>query len=212
MALGAELGKVVHVSSKKTVEAIKELFPGLKTSPSFLAATNLVSEQRRLASHGIRPKPEAFSAFSKFTEDLFLCLNAIKELLTMIENEFGVNGEKARERHEAKEWLPTINRVRSPHPTIMEARRMEGKTVEKVEAGYREDREGVHGSEVVIIHFTDGSMMGLETGSNAGNIASRNDGIRPDDFHVSFRPQWVPELPKGMRKRSSRKKSRAGGF
>jgi hypothetical protein len=156
VALGSKLGRTLKVSSKKTVEAIMDLFPGLQTSPSFVAATGLVSEQRRLASHGVRPKPTSFSAFSKFTEDLSLCLKAVKELLIMIENEFGVNGEEARKRHEAKEWLPKINHLRSPHSTIMEARRMEGKTVEKVEAGYREEREGVHGSEVVIIHFTDG--------------------------------------------------------
>lgn len=210
VALGSKLGRTLQVNSKKTVEAITELFPGLQTSPSFTVATKLVSEQRRLASHGVRPKPESFSAFSKFTEDLHLCLKAIKELLTMIENEFGVNGEEARKRHEAKEWLPKINHLRTPHSTILEARRMEGKTVERVEVGYREDREGVHGSEVVIIHFTDGSIMGLETGSNAGNVASNHDGVRPEDFHVNFRPQWVPELPKGMQKHSSKK--RTGGL
>jgi hypothetical protein len=85
---------------------------------------------------------------------------------------------------------------------------MEGKTVEIVEVGYREDREGVHGSEVVIIHFTDGSIMGLETGSNAGNIASNNNGLHPEDFHVNFRPQWVPELPKAIKKHSPKKKDR----
>jgi|HubBroStandDraft_5_1064220.scaffolds.fasta_scaffold65315_1 hypothetical protein len=202
VALGSKLGNNLRVNSKKTVEAVAELFPGLQTCPSFSFATKLVSEQRRLASHGVRPKPKSFSAFSEFTNDLSLCLKAVKELLTMIENEFGVNGEAARKRHEAKEWLPKIDHLRDPHSTIMEARRMEGKTVEKVEAGYREDRAGVHGSEVVIIHFTDGSIMGLETGSNAGNIASsdNNNALRPEDFHVNFRPQWVPELPKGTRK------------
>ena len=67
--------------------------------------------------------------------------------------------------------------------------------------------ERVHKSEVIIIHFTDGSIMGLETGSNAGNVASDNKGLRPEDFHVNFRPQWVPELPRGMRKHSPRKKT-----
>jgi len=207
VALGSKLGRTLHVNSKKTVEAITELFPGLQTSPSFTVATKLVSEQRRLASHGVRPRSKSFAAFSTFTDDLYLCLKAIKELLAMIENEFGVNGEEARKRHEAREWLPKIDQLRSPHSSLVEARRMEGKTVGKVEVGYREDREGVHGSEVIIIHFRDGSIMGLETGSNAANIASRNDGLRPEDFHVNFRPQWVPELPKGMQKHSPKKKT-----
>ena len=205
VALGSKLGRTLKVNSKKTIEAITDLFPGLQTAPSFTVATKLVSEQRRLASHGVRPKSENFSAFSKFTEDLTLCLKAVEELLAVIENEFGVDGEDARKRHEAKEWLPKINHLRRPHSSIVEATRMEGKTVEKVEVGYREDRKGVHGSEVIIMHFTDGSIMGLETGSNAANVSSRSDGVRPEDFHVNFRPQWVPDPLKGMRKRSPKK-------
>jgi len=209
VALGATLGRTPHVGSKKTIEAITEVFPGLKTSPSFLTAVNLVSEQRRLASHGVRPKPKAFSAFSKFTEDLSLCLKSVKELLVMIQNEFGVNGEDARKRHEAKEWLPVIDRPSSPNFSIVGASRMEGKTVEKVEFGFREEREGVHASEAIIVYVTDGSIMGLATGSNAGNLARDENGIRPEDFHVSFMVQWVPELSKGMRKHFPKKK--AGG-
>ncbi len=210
VTLGSKLGRTLHVSSRKTAEAITELFPGLGTSPSFLAAVNLVSEQRRLASHGVRPKPKSFSAFSKFTEDLSLCLKAVKELLAMIENEFGVDGEAARKRHEARERLPKINHGRSPHSSLVEAGRMEGKTVGKVEVGYREDREGVHGSEVIIIHFRDGSILGLETGSNAGNFVRADNGLRPENFHVNFRPHWVPELPKGMRQTVSTRKKTGG--
>jgi hypothetical protein len=83
---------------------------------------------------------------------------------------------------------------------------MEGKTVDKVEFGFREDREGVHGSEAIVIYFTDGSIMGLATGSNAGNLARNENGIRPEDFHVSFLVQWVPELPKGLKKHSRKNK------
>jgi hypothetical protein len=101
-ALALKLGKNVNVKSKKTVEALTKVFPGLETSRSFTAATSLVSEQRRLASHGARPQAKKFSAFSKFTEDLSLCVKAVKEVLTMIEKEFGVNGAEARKRHEAK--------------------------------------------------------------------------------------------------------------
>jgi hypothetical protein len=208
VALGSKLGRTLHVGSKKTVEAVTELFPGLRTRACFTAAIGLVSEQRRLSSHAVRPKAESFSAFSKFTEDLYFCLKAVKELLAMIENEFGVNGEEARKRHEAKEWLPEIDLLRSPHSSIVEAKRMEGRTVERVEVGYRHDRAGVHGSEAIVIHFTDGTIMGLETGSNAGNVAGRHEGLRPEDFHVNFRPQWVPELSRARTKGSLKKRTR----
>jgi hypothetical protein len=201
VALATKLGRPFPVSGKKTVEAITKLFPSLKTSPSFMAATNLVSEQRRLASHGVRPQAKNFSAFSKFTEDLFLCLNAVKELLAMIENDFGVNGEEAHKRHEAKKGLPVISRPPRPNFSIVQAKHMEGKTVEKVEVGFRGDIKGVHTSEALILYFTDGSIMSLDTGSNAGNLANDENHLRPEDFNVDFRVHWVPELPKGMRKR-----------
>jgi len=199
-ALASSLGKNVNVSSAKTVEALTNLLPGLETGPSFGAAVKLVSEQRRLASHGARSQAKKFGAFSKFTEDLLLCLKAVKELLVMIESEFGVNGEEAQKRHEAKERLPVITHPPRANYSIVEALRMKGKTVERVEVGFREDIEGVHGSEALIVHFTDGSIMGLSTGSNAANITNRESSPRPEDFHVDFRVDWVPELPKGLHK------------
>ena len=200
VALGSKRGRTLRVSSKKTVDAITELLPGLKTSPSFLTATTLVSEQRRLASHGVRPKAGSFPAFSQFTKDLFLCLEAVKELLAMLEREFGVNGKEASERHEAQKWLPRITRPPEANYSIVQALRMKGKTVERVEIGSRADIKGVHASEAIIVYFTDGSIMGLQTGSNVGNLATDANRLQPEDFNVDFAVNWVPELPKGMQK------------
>ena len=68
--------------------------------------------------------------------------------------------------------------------------------MDRVEYGYRHDIDGVHESELVIIHFTDGSIMSLDAATNTVNVlrdASVN--VRPDDFHVSVSVQWGP--PKG---------------
>jgi len=196
--LASSLGKSIKVGDKNTIQAITKLLPTLETSPNFMSAVNLVSEQRRLASHGVRPTAENFSAFSQFTKDLSLCLGAAKELLAMLEHDFGVNGEEAQGRHEAKKWLPHINRPPEAHYSIVQASRMKGKTVEKVEFGFRKEIEDVHESEALIIYFTDGSIMSLEAGSNVGNLVSDENGLRPEDFHVDFVVHWVPELPKGM--------------
>jgi len=80
---------------------------------------------------------------------------------------------------------------------------MKGKTIEKVELGFREDIKGVHESEALIIHFTDGSIMSLVAGSNVGNLVSDANSLRPEDFHVDFIVHWVPELPKGMKNLST---------
>ncbi len=198
--LASSLGKNIKVGGKNTIQAITKLFPDLQTAPNFMPAVNLVSEQRRLASHGVRPRAENFPAFSQFTKDLSLCLEAVKEILAMLERDFGVNGEKAYEHHEAKKGLPQINRAPEAHYSIVQASHMKGKTIEKVEFGFRQEIEGVHESEAMIIYFTDGSIMSLVAGSNVGNLVSDKNGLRPEDFHVDFIVHWVPELPKGRPK------------
>jgi hypothetical protein len=195
-SLAARLGRNIKVGDKKTIEALTTLFPDLKCSPTFLTASNLVSEQRRLASHGVRAAAKQLPAFSQFTKDLYLCSKAIGELRTTIESEFRVKGDEMNERQRAKNFLPKIARPSDPHYSITQASRMEGKTIQKVDFGFREKGEGVHLSEVLIIYFTDGSIMGLNTGSNAANISSGENGLRPEDFHVDFMVHWVPEQSK----------------
>lgn len=195
-ALGNKLGKTLKLDSKKTVDALTALFPDLKNATTFVKSVRLVSAQRRLASHSARPRAKRFSAFSTFTNDLYLCLGGVKEMLAVIENGFGVDGEGASKRHEAKKWLPKIVHPPQPNYSIVEASRMNGKTIEKIEVGTREDIKEVHGSEAIIIHFTDGSIMGLDTGSNAWNVATSEKPFHAEDLHVDFRVQWVPPLPK----------------
>ena len=85
------------------------------------------------------------------------------------------------------------------HYSICQTALMKGKTVDKVEYGFREDIPGVHQSELLILHFTDGSVASIHTGSNARNIADQHSGLEPDEFHVSFHVHWVPSLLGGTR-------------
>jgi hypothetical protein len=71
---------------------------------------------------------------------------------------------------------------------------MEGKTVERVEFGIREDIKGVHGSECMLVHFTDGTILGLETGSNVFNITSSREDLTPEQFQIDIALTWVPSL------------------
>lgn len=88
----------------------------------------------------------------------------------MLERDFGVNGEEAYKRHKAKKWLPQIGRPPEAHYSIVQASRMKGKTIERVEFGFKRTMEGEPKSEAMVIHFTDGSIMSLEAGSNVGNM------------------------------------------
>ena len=63
----------------------------------------------------------------------------------------------------------------------------------RVEYGIREPASSLHRSEVLIIHFPDGSILGIDTGSNVCNLSSEKPDLQPNDFHVDFFLQWVPE-------------------
>ncbi len=69
---------------------------------------------------------------------------------------------------------------------------VEGKTVEHVEFGSRQSIESIHRSEAIILHFTSGSTLGPNAGSNAANIASEHKELRAEDFHIDFILLWVP--------------------
>jgi hypothetical protein len=192
--LAARLNLELKFDNDNTIKSIKKLFPELGEPSNFDSITTLVSKHRREASHAKRPKAEEFPAFEAYTKGLTLCVQALKDLIKILENKLGVNAEMAYERHEAKKQLPIIARPSQPHFSIVNANRMEGKTVERVEYGFREDLEGVHGSEAMIFHFTDGSIMSIDTGSNAFNLACVKSDLNPEDFHVDFRIHWVPSL------------------
>ena len=101
-----------------------------------------------------------------------------------------MDASRAKDRQEALTQLPVISGAPDPNYSTNQASRMVGKTVKKVEVGSRQEIEGVHQSEVIIIHFTDGSLLAIDTGSNAENLDCKKH--RPEDFHVDFRVQWVP--------------------
>jgi hypothetical protein len=78
--------------------------------------------------------------------------------------------------------------------TVLEVRHMAGKTISNVEFGFRENISNVHQSELIIIHFADGSILSIETGSNAENLSNKHSELAAEDFHVDFILHWVPPL------------------
>lgn len=189
--LVARLGKTINVSGK-TVEVMKKIFPNLDSPSNFCAAYALVSNQRGPAAHKVRQSAVTMPATAQFKNDLELCVAGLKELLTTLEKELAMNGEKATERNDAKKHLPQIVRPSDPSYSICDAARMKGKTVERVEFGSRKKVENVQ-SEVLIIHFTDGSIMSIQTRSNFGNLADDIPDLEGHGLDVNFSMHWVPE-------------------
>ena len=193
-ALAKKLGKSMNFENDNTRKALERIFPELLAPSAFSDAMDLVSEQRRLADHGVRPRAERQAAFSTFTQDLRLCLKALEEVFKCLEKHLGVDGVSASKKNEARKWLPLIRDTQFAQASIHKSTNLVGKTVERVEYGDRETMDGVHESEAVILHFTDGSIMAFDTGSNAYNITSDRVDLKPEDFHVSMHLTWVPPI------------------
>lgn len=192
--IASYLSKNINVANSKSVKALCELFPELSAPSNFMSVMELISEQRRLASHGVRPIATDFLASTQFMQDLSFCLSAFTDLLSILERELNVSGKQAHKRHSARKWFPKIDRPAKSNYSIVQASQMQGKTIEKVEFGFREGIEDAHESEALIIYFTDGTIMGLQTGSNAQNLLEDFNEYSAEDFHVSFDITWLPSL------------------
>jgi hypothetical protein len=187
--LSKRLGRPINAQNSRTRDALQKIIPAVG-DPVFASPLENISAQRRLASHKVRPPAKPMRAFEQFTADLESCYSALRHLRTKLESELNMDALKAMERQDALSRLPRIVRPPEANYSINEASRMEGRTITKVEFGFREDIEGVHQSEALLIHFSDGAIMGIETGSNARNVSGKPS--QPEDFHVDFRMHWVP--------------------
>ena len=66
-----------------------------------------------------------------------------------------------------------------------------GKTIAAVEYGAVEGHSGsVHEGEAIVLHFTDGTALSIEIGSNVMNLVDRHPDLKPEDFHTDLVPIW----------------------
>lgn len=193
-SLGERLGVMTRSANHKTLDALRKILP-TELHAAILGPFNVVSEQRRLASHRVRPPARRCAAFEKFSHDMQEVLGALRALRGYLEGVFKVRGEQCGKRRSRIAALPEIDDTKPQSSySISELREVVGKTIVGVEFGVRKSAPKVHETEAVILHFTDGSSLGIETGSNAGNVADEHEGLRPEAFHVDFRLTFVPSL------------------
>lgn len=61
-----------------------------------------------------------------------------------------------------------------------------GKTIADWEFGTVALGPECHLSERIILHFTDGSKLKIDIGTNALNVSQDHKGLKPSDFHADF--------------------------
>lgn len=86
--------------------------------------------------------------------------------------------------------LPKIVAPPLGNYSINKIRQAVGKTIQSVEIGTRESRARLHESEAVILRFTDGTSLGIDTGSNVQNVAGNHKGMNEQEFNVDFMMTW----------------------
>ncbi len=88
--------------------------------------------------------------------------------------------------------------VGPPQPELKmdELQKAVGKTISAVEYGVVEGLpEWVHEGEAIVFHFTDGTALSIEVGSNAQNLSAIRSDLKPEDIHTDLMPIWRDRPP-----------------
>ena len=86
-----------------------------------------------------------------------------------------------------------------PDSKIREVEKAIGKTISAVEFGEVEGLPAhVHEGEAIVLHFTDGTAMSIEIGSNVKNLFYGPGGFQPGDIHTALMIFWRDRRPPGQ--------------
>src|SRR5687768_7933142 len=78
-----------------------------------------------------------------------------------------------------------------------------GKTVSAIEYGEVESRRGMHTAEAVVFHFSDGTALSIEIGSNARDLSTSRD-LTPPDVHTNLTAYFIVIDPQDGNRRARR--------
>jgi len=84
---------------------------------------------------------------------------------------------------------------------VLEIRDAIGKTIASIEFGVVANPypDWVHEGEALVLHFTDGTALSIEIGSNIRNLADANKygDLKPGDLHTDLITMWRRRTPPG---------------
>lgn len=191
----AELQSITLTNEEKRLNSFKELIPNELESKIYKPFQKI--NRKRMPIHGIPTIGIVpFAAFETFNSDLKTINSALKELRNLLEVNFDLDSESCLRRLESLSIFPKFEKPPRPEFKLGEALKMKGKTIENIEFGETKFHKDVHAGEGINIYFTDGTAVSLQIGSNAYNIASDHDKIKPPDIHTDIMLFWAEKLRK----------------
>lgn len=185
------------IDSDQTVNALKKILPKYLRD-EIIRPFMKVSDKRRLASHNTRKPANEFPAFFQFNSDMKDIFNSLKLLKEFIEKITKVSTEVCMKRKNALEMLPEFDKEKKTQPnySINKFKKIKGKTIDKVEIGFKKGDDKSSESELSILHFTDGTRLSISIVSNLFQLISPNDQDIIKDLTLKFNIDYVPSLKK----------------
>lgn len=191
--LAARLGIQGNFANDRTLTSLKKIVTDSALHASIFGPLEVVSAGRRLSDHGTRGPSTACAAFDRFSKDIEAVVAALAILKGFLAAALHLDVARCLKRQRALRILPPVDPDRPAElHSIVAADNIVGKTIERIQCGFRKRLAGVHDSEVLIVHFTDGSILGVDTGSNAYNLADGRSGLGAEDFNATFTLAFVP--------------------
>jgi hypothetical protein len=195
-AVGKKLGITVTAGNKRTLDALEMLFPQEPARAAVRTPLDVVSEQRRRASHKERSPAQSFPAFEEFEKNLRAIISSVSIVRDDLAERLNVNIERCEARAAAMKQLPVFDETRPTQPNygIFAARNMVGKNVTHVRTGELVSEPETSEMEAIVVEFSDGSMMSIEPITNISQVIRDNAPIDPQALYVTFYVNYVPPL------------------
>ncbi len=156
-----------------------------------------VLNRKRMLIHGLPSEGiKTYPAFEMFNKDLINVYSSTRNLRIWLEDTFDIEAKSALSYFNSLSIFPKFQKPARPEMKIPLAKRMVGKTIEKVEYGERDFYKEAHEAEGLNIYFTDGTAISIQIGSNSANIASDYEGLSASDFHTDIMLFWANSVTK----------------
>jgi hypothetical protein len=170
----------------RSLNSLKEALPEALHSEVHEPLRSCARVRNRL--HGIASDPpRSAPAFDTFHGELEGMVAGLVRLKMWLEQTLDVRAAACLRREEAMNvGFPEYQGPPRPEMKYEKLTSFVGKTIERVDWGEVRQVEGVHQRESIVLHFTDGSAACIDVGSNAGNLESNFEGLRPEMFSTDL--------------------------
>ena len=168
--MATRLGVQGNFASDRTLTSLKKIVTDPSLHASIFAPLEIVSASRRLSDHGAHGPATPFAAFNRFCEEIAAVVAGLVALQGFLAAPLHLDVARCMKRQQALRMLPSLDPDRSDEAqhSIVTADKIVGKTIDRIEYGFRKPIAGVHDSEALVLHFSDGSILGIKTGANPG--------------------------------------------